>query len=85
MQIDNQQRSNNLPYIGKVIKNQDQLIIIEKYNNGDSLAKLNKEYSYNIGTIRNFLKTCNVKVRNVKESVKFSIKTKEIIIRFFFT
>ena len=80
MQIDNQQRSNNLPYIGKVIKNQDQLIIIEKYNNGDSLAKLNKEYSYNIGTIRNFLKTCNVKVRNVKESVKFSIKTKEIII-----
>ena len=73
MKIDNQQRSNNLPYVGKVIKEQDQMIIIEKYNKGFSLVRLSEEYYYNIGTIRNFLKTCGIKIRSVKESVSFLI------------
>lgn len=76
MKIDNQQRNNN-PYTGK-IKEKYFKIIIQDYLNGKSLVKLSNMYDYNLATIRYFLIKNNIKIRNVKESVKKFHKTKSI-------
>lgn len=67
-----------IQYTGKVIRQEDALAIIEKYSKGDSLMKLSNEFTYNIATIRYFLRKNGVKTRTVKESVKPFHKKKEI-------
>lgn len=68
--MDNQQQNCNLKYKGKVIKQEHLIEIYNQYIEGKSLSALSKEYNYNIGTIRGFLMTNNVTIRDVKESVK---------------
>lgn len=70
--MDNQQQNNNfvLKFEGKTIKKDDQMNIINQYVSGESLSQLSKLYNYNIATIRYFLIKNDIKIRNVKESVK---------------
>lgn len=70
MKMDNQQQNCNLIYNGRTIKKEHLQELYDKYNNGMSLMELSKNYNYNIATIRAFLIKNNVKIRNVKESVK---------------
>lgn len=53
--------------------------IIKKYNNGESLIKLSSFYNINIGSLRYHLIKRNIKIRNVKESIKNFFHKKEII------
>lgn len=78
--MDNQQQNCNLRYNGKVIKREHLQELYNKYINGSSLSELSNTYGYNIGTIRNFLKTNGVEIRNVKESVKKFHKQADLII-----
>lgn len=53
--------------------------IIKEYNNGASLSKLAPLYNINISSLRYHLLKRNVKIRNVKESVKDFFSKKELI------
>ncbi len=78
--MDNQQQNCNLTYNGNVISKDHLEIIYNMYISGSSLSEISKTYKYNIGTIRNFLKTNKVKIRTVKESVEKFHKQETIVI-----
>ena len=59
----NQQQNCNLLYSGKVLKSEHLYNLYNEYIQGSSIRELSSKYGYNIGTIRNFLKRNNVKIR----------------------
>lgn len=78
--MDNQQQNRNLKFTGRTIKPEHYYQIIDKYESGESLSQLGIDYKYSIATIRHFLIKNDIKIRNVKESVKKFHKNCEILI-----
>lgn len=66
------------------MKNQQQdldiCLVKARYESGESLNSLSKEYKINIGTLRYKLIKSGVKIRNVKESVKSFFNKSKLIL-----